>query len=141
MKFFIFAFSLFFSVLCSAASDSVGVFHRPDKVIILISDNMNGRLFNFLVAANFVVGTPWETQNSDFRISCGMNPFKVGCTLVLKPSERVMIGERDVNFQTSLSDFGSKSQDVLSVDFESSMQDKLALSLDEGVMSLYATKK
>ncbi len=141
MRILMFTCSLLASLACDAAHDSVGVFHRPHKVVILVSEGHNARLTSFLAASNYISGSPWQTEQGDFKMSCGMDSFKVGCTISLYSSDRVIIGARDVRFSIPFSELGTSSQSTLAVEFESSQKDQLKLTMESGTFSLWATKK
>lgn len=140
----LFFWGLILSSLTShAALDHVGVFHRMDKVIILINEPIGGQLDRMLKALNGFgeENRKWISADGTFKISCGRGDTIMGCTIRFLPSENTIIGERDVTHEISLNELGTASSGNIEIYFESSRKDKFILSLQNNVLKIYATKR
>lgn len=137
LKLFGITFFLSLSVQAQNARDSVGVFHRSDKVVVLVTERSgNGRLENFMNAV--ADGDTLFLKNADesIHIRCGKSIKESSCTFRFHPSEFVQIGDRNVQGILPLKTRGSA--DVI---FESSMGDKFILKVTEQGLQFWAGKK
>jgi hypothetical protein len=137
LKIFGITFFLSLSVQAQSARDSVGVFHRSDKVVVLVTERYgNGRLENFMNAV--ADGDTLFLKNTDesIHIRCGKSAKESSCTFRFHPSESVHIGDRNVQGILPL-----KTRAHSEVIFESSMGDKFILKVTEQGLQFWAGKK
>lgn len=127
-----------------AQSDSVAVFHRPEKVIIQINEGYEGtrRLIDLL--ENLKQEKQFSTSSADenIKISCARGSEEVAsCIFKFLPGKNVIITNKKVEATINLSDLKLESVNNLEIYFESSMKDKFQLKITDGVLSISASKK
>lgn len=132
---------LLFCLNTLAATDHVGVFHRMDKVIILINEPTGGPLDHIISKLGLLGENKWLSEDGSFKMSCGKDPGRIGCTIRLLPSDDISIGERDAVMQISLNQIGVSYSESFEIAFESSRKDKFIFSLSNGILRIYATKR
>lgn len=141
--------SILFSVLLSllslsafAESDSVGIFHRNDKVVILLNEKgESARLQNFLNSLNVEYGFDFVSADKDVRITCGRNIDAATCTFSFFPSPNVIIGYKTLEAAIELKNSELNAAEEFSMYFESYMADKVFIKILDGHMYVSATKK
>lgn len=141
MKLFfkVFAVIFFLGSMASAqnARDSVGVFHRPEKVVVLVTERFgNGRLENFMNAVTADDTLFLKSQDESIHIRCGKSPKESSCTFRFHPSDSVQVGEKNVH-----AFLPSATQGLYEAIFESSMGDKFILKVTEQGLEFWAGKK
>lgn len=139
MKFFVFLTSFLLSVTALASLDSVGVFHRPDKVVVLVTDNNpSGRIQEFMTALGTDELFIWKNSDQSISIRCGRSSREASCTFRFFPSESVQIENKSVNAFISAEELASAD---FSIDFESSMGDRFILKNTAQGLNFEASKK
>lgn len=126
-----------------AASDSVGVFYRPEKVIVLVNERGEEADLQNLIRR---LGEGKDTfqaisQDKTIKVVCGKSTEAASCTFSFFPGENVSIGNRAVEAHTTLKDLGISLVDDISVGYESSMGDKFTLEVENGNIHFYGNKK
>lgn len=135
--------TILISSAAMAQSDSVGVFHRPEKVIILINEGNQGTsrlsdMMDFLkVGDNFQVFSP----DQNIKISCARGNGAATCTFRFFPGQDVLISPKNLEASTALSGLSLKTEGSFELYFESSMEDKFLLSIVDGHIHFSASKR
>lgn len=136
-----------FSAFASLGQDSVAVFHRPDKVIVLVTEKgLNSRLAQFMNSWALELNQTgrrealiWQSPNAEFTMRCFKNYDEHSCTFKLQPtSPFVNITPTAARIEFPLS--ASMLQDY-DFEFLSSRNDYFRLSSANDVLSLQAIKK
>ncbi|WP_413569756.1 hypothetical protein ACLWBD_04705 [Bdellovibrio sp. HCB117] len=122
-----------------AAADSVGVFHRPEKVIILVNEHgSHGRLQGFMEAIQAQDQLVWLSEDESIKIQCGRNSTDASCTFRFFPSDSVSVESRSVN---AFSEGKGLAKTPYEMHFESSNGDKFTLKVEEKGLSFWGSKK
>lgn len=130
------------SVSAIASADSVGVFHRPEKVVVLINERgVDGRLHQFMNQMG--AGSQLQVLSLDesLKIECGRQTDAVSCTFRFFPSEAIEIGQRFVKAEFAASDLTQALPTAFEMTFESSREDLFVLKSDGASLSLFAKKR
>ena len=125
-----------------AAADSVGVFLRPEKVVVLINERgMDGRLHQFMNQMG--AGSELQVLSSDgsLKIECGRKTDAVSCTFRFFPSENTEIGQRFVKSEFAAAELPQALPTSFEMTFESSREDLFVLKAGGGSLSLFAKKR
>lgn len=141
MKYLRLTFLLMFLAFSSAqaASDSVAVFHRPEKVMVLLKEwGSAGRLQQFLDAVGAQEGWQWFSPDESVKIECARAAAEAGCNIRLLPSDSVRISGRAVHAQIHTGDFVGTSYEM---SFESSREDRFHLKIDDQGLQVWAGKR
>lgn len=140
-KLFFLISSLLISSQLYAASDSVAVFHRPEKVAVLVNERGPGRLQALM--DNLGAGESLHVINNTdtVMITCGRNIEAASCTFSFLEGKDVLIESRKMSALARLEDLEIESSEAFETSFESSMEDKFAISVNEGVIHFSASKK
>lgn len=130
-----------------ASLDSVGVFHRPEKVVVLVSERgANTRLMNWMNAWSSERSFEILSEDESIRIQCGTNELlTTTCTFRLLPSRFVSI-EKGSSGKTA--DFDISLQNInreplvheFSMSFESSENHRFQISIENGILKALASK-
>lgn len=135
-------FALIFSTSVFAQADSVGIFHRNDKVVILLNEKgESARLQNFLNSLEVKYGFDFVSEEKDVKIVCARNIEAATCTFTFFPSHNVIIGHRTLEAAIDLTNSDLNVSEEFSMYFESSMADKVFIKIVDGNMFVSATKK
>lgn len=143
-------FCLLFSMEALAAWDSVAVFHRQEKVIVLINeDGQKGlptsRLQNFIDLFKDTDSIRFLSESTGIRISCGRDLEVSSCTFRFTPGSNTLIEERAVSAHLSLNEFSNLRMDIefegFEVSFLNSNGDRFRLWVDDQVMYFAGRKK
>ncbi|KYG62690.1 hypothetical protein AZI87_15495 [Bdellovibrio bacteriovorus] len=122
-----------------AAADSVGVFHRPEKVVVLVNEHgSQGRLQGFMDALQAQDQLLWLSQDESIKIQCGRNATDASCTFRFFPSDSVSVESRSVN---AFTEGKSLAKNPYEMHFESSNGDKFTLKVEEQGISFWGSKK
>lgn len=125
--------SLLFSLASFAASDSVAVFHRPEKVVVLLNEyGSHGRLHQMMDAWGASKELFWETE--EFYVNCGRAKAGITCTLRLLPAGNARIETKESFWE------GSGPAADFAVSFESSRGHGLEFSSRGGRISFHARR-
>lgn len=133
--------AILISSTAMAASDSVAVFHRPEKVVILINERgETGRLHD--VMSCFYVEDSFVTQNVDesIKIQCKRMTDAVSCSFRFFPATGIQIQDKTLKAQSSLKNLDLES-DNFEMSFESSREDRFSLKVLDGNIIFFAAKK
>ncbi len=133
--------SLLLSSQLYAASDSVAVFHRPEKVAVLVNERGDGRLQALM--NNLGAGESLHVINNTdtVMITCGRNIEAASCTFSFLEGKDVLIEARKMSAMARLKDLEIESSEVFETSFESSMEDKFSISVKNGEIHFAASKK
>lgn len=125
--------------LAHAAEDSVGVFHKSDKVVVLVNEEGSaGRLQRFMDFLGVTDQLQIISSDQSIKFQCRRNDRAASCTFRLLPSDNVFIGPGNVVAEAALVEIPAGE---FYMDFESSMQDYFQLRLKDGRVLLQANKK
>ncbi len=142
MKFLALFTALLLTNVALAAQDSVGVFHRPEKVIVLINEiGEAARLQNFMTNLNEGISLQKISDDKTIKFICKRTQSEASCTFTFLPGEKVEIGNRTLAAHTTLEDLKIESAEDFSASFESSRGDKFTLEIADGSINFYANKK
>lgn len=133
----------------SYGKDSVGVFHRPDKVIILVTERgLTSRLAQFMNLWNpslNITQNPeaiiWQSPDQELTIRCFKNYDEHSCTFKLLPTSTFV--EIHVA-QATLVDYplsGLGTVQDFEMEFKSSRDDHFRLVSTKDKITLEATKR
>jgi hypothetical protein len=139
-------FSIFAALQISAsafaASDSVAVFHKPNKVVVLVNTRLGDvRLEQFVEMVGGQGSLVTATRDSSIRINCGVNDSAASCTFGFAPSANVIILPKSVKAHASLRDLNLSVSEDYWTEFESSQGDKFILEIRAGELILTASKR
>lgn len=124
----------------NAQWDSVNIFHRPEKVVIVIGENGPGKvaqLMDLWPLESFRV----STANNDFELTCNRDSQSAGCNMRFFPSTDVTIGNRSVGARILLSELKSDLDRDWAQSFLNSNGDQLQLAVKDGVLTISAAKR
>lgn len=125
--------SLLFSLVSFAAADSVAVFHRPEKVVVLLNEyGDQGRLHSMMDAWGAGQELFWKTE--ELYVNCARTKSGVTCTLRLLPVGSARIEGKDSFWE------GSGPSGDFSFAFESSRGHRLDFSSVGGRISFHARR-
>lgn len=121
----------------NAAADSVGVFHRAEKVVVLINESgAQSRLQGFMDHLGAGEKFVWQSADEGIRLQCARRSSEASCTFRFLPSVDVQIGERDVH-----ATMPSAQQADFVMAFESSQGDRFELQSNGESYIIWASKK
>lgn len=124
-----------------AAADSVAVFHRPEKVIVLINERgESGRLHDMMNSMNVDSTLVTQTRDDSIKIQCSRIVDAVSCTFRFFPATGIQIKDKTLKARTLLSNLNLESENFEML-FESSREDKFVLKIIDGNINFYAAKK
>ena len=130
------------SFAAAPSRDSVAVFHRLEKVVVLVNEaGRNSRmqkLMEVLGGANDIL-----LLNSDqsIKMDCGRSETAVSCTFRFLPSAATQFGARSLDATASLSELQASATQDIEMVFESSRQDRFVISIVGPVIHFHAEKK
>lgn len=116
-----------------AGQDSVGVFYRPEKVVILINEAQGApRLQGLMEALGAQDTLVYQSADESLRIQCGRQPNAATCTFRVLQGVSSTIAPRRAEAFIPVSDLPVFAPYEMT--FESSMQDRFTLKVTyEGV--------
>ncbi|MBS1970971.1 MAG: hypothetical protein JSU04_11725 [Bdellovibrionales bacterium] len=130
------------STTAFAASDSVAVFHKPNKVVVLVNTRQGDlRLEQFVDMLGGQGSLVAATSDGSIRIKCGVGDTSASCTFGFAPSAHVTIMPKSVKAQISLRDLNLPASEDYWTEFESSQGDKFILEIRAGELVLTASKR
>lgn len=125
-----------------AARDSVAVFHRPEKVVVLVNEaGRNSRLQNWFDSLGAGAEIYALSADKSININCGRSEIAVSCNFRFLPSATNVFSPRRVDVQTSLRDMQLNPQADSEVSFESDRQDRFVITIANGQIRFHAEKK
>lgn len=134
--------SLQISTTALAASDSVAVFHKPNKVVVLVNTRQGDlRLAQFVDMVGDQDSLAAATSDGSIRIKCGVSDASASCTFGFAPSAHVTILPKSVKAQVRLRDLNLPESEDYWTEFESSQGDKFILEIRAGELILTASKR
>lgn len=143
MKTIILLTTLLLSQLALASQDSVAVFYRPEKVIVLINERIQAgvRLQEFM--NHFGATDSFMASNDDesIVITCGQSSTSSSCKFIFTPAQDVVIKDRTVTVKTSLRNFNLNNNGEFKMEFASSMNDKFFFTVSaDGDITMTGSK-
>ncbi|WP_374035152.1 hypothetical protein ACES2I_04960 [Bdellovibrio bacteriovorus] len=121
-----------------AAADSVAVFHRAEKVGVLLNERgAYGRIQQFMDAVGAEARYRWLSADESVKIECAREDVRATCTIRFLPSEIVKIQGRSVKAFVATKEFPQSFE----MAFESSMEDRFNLVLTPEGIELWAGKR
>ncbi|MBY0412680.1 MAG: hypothetical protein K2Q18_00870, partial [Bdellovibrionales bacterium] len=131
------------SAIAAEHTDSVGVFHRPEKVIVLINEGPYGtnRLSSFMDFLNVSDQLKAESLDKKIKLLCGRANGAASCTFTFFPGQDVIISAKKLEAKSTLSELNLKADGNFEFSFESSMSDKFNLKIDGDDITFKANKK
>ena len=129
------------SKLDLAKWDSVGVFLRTDKVVVLINERgSQSRLQQFMNLVKAQNDFDYLSEDQGLKISCGRSETASTCTFRLLPSSEILIGPRSVETAFECGKLHLNPDDQFHMEFKNSNGDQFALEVTNGRVHLLATK-
>lgn len=125
----------------SAAQDSVAVFLRAEKIVVLINEAQRGRVHEWMNHLGLGTDLVAVSEDGNIRLSCGRKVDVASCTFRLNPSARVRLDGKTVTAQASLAELQLPAVGNFEMTFESSRADKMVLKIQEGVLTITASKR
>lgn len=143
MKFMSLVLVCLVSVSAWAQRDSVGVFYRPEKTVVLVTENFHRsqRLLAMMQTLGAENRLLLISSDNSLKIDCGANLEVASCTFRFFPSEAVEIGNKNVEALINLTDLGVAQAADYEMIFESSMADRFILKIEKAQIYLYAHKR
>lgn len=130
---------LFSSLSVAAPADSVAVFHRPEKVVILVNEQgSHGRIQRMMNAWRAERDLYWHTEDGALMINCGRNLEAASCTFRLQPGPNVAIGEKEAAGHALITE---ETVEDIHISFTSSRDNFFELTVDKGELSLHTKKR
>lgn len=143
MKLMTVVLGLLISVSAWANRDSVGVFYRPEKTVVLATENLyrTQRLPAMMRALGAENRLLLVSKDNSIKIDCGASLEAASCTFRFFPSDVVEIGVKNVEALIAFVDLGVVDAEDFEMSFESSMADRFILKIKDGHVYLYAHKR
>jgi hypothetical protein len=149
MKYIFFSSLLSAIFAVSANWDSVAVFHRPEKVIVLMNEEgaqESSRLQNFMELFNKAVRVHYESGPDGIKIACDRAGDKATCIFRFTPGERAEIEDRSVRAYLPLKDlesfgFNLKNASSFEMKFLNSNGDQFHLWVEGDLLMFVGGKK
>lgn len=133
MKFIIIAL---FGLPAFAATDSVAVFLRPEKSVILINERgAQSRLQQLIKAFGPDKELLWESHDKVIRLNCARNDNAATCTIRLLPSINVQIENKRVFARAPIEGVSD-----LDLTWESSRFNRFNVKIGHGSINLTGQK-
>lgn len=133
---------LLFSFSAFAQRDSVAFFYRPHKIDVLLNERGEvSRLQNFMNYFEAGHELSLLSEDHDIKIQCARLVDKATCTLTFYPSTDVLTVNRELQVTKRLSSFGLERNDEFEMHFQGSMKDNFHLVINDGVLTISASKK
>lgn len=137
----VFCFTLF-SFSTFAQRDSVAFFYTPQKINVLLNERGEvSRLQSFM--NYFEVGHELilHSQDGDIKFECARMIDKATCTFTFYPSKDVQTVNRELRVLKDLANFNVTRTDSFEMHFQGSMKDNFHLLINDGVLTISASKK
>lgn len=120
-----------------AAKDSVALFLRPEKSVILINERgANSRLQHLIQAFGPEKELLWESEDKNFRFNCARDESKAECTISLLQSGGVLIAKKEVMAAANIL---RQTTDV-SLEWASSRENRVTIEIFKGNLRIHGTK-
>ena len=120
------------------AWDAVGIFHEPDKVVVLINERTSGSPGKLMGFTDLFDGhkVDFTSEEGNIRIVCTANTVASGCTMRFQPGANVTVGEKSVDSSLPIEAFKKVNIDPeaapgLDISFENSNGDTFRLWIHE----------
>lgn len=138
--------SAFFVHALASSWDSVAVFHRPEKVIVLVhedgvADLQNNRLRRFMSLFGQESSLVIEFKEGDLRIQCAKDDFRARCSFRILPGVRAGIEPKKVVGHWRLKELFEGNDSTFQADFLNSNGDAFAITVSENNLWLIGSKK
>lgn len=124
-----------------AASDALGVFYRPEKTVVIISQNgVQSRLQKWLKYIGAKQDAIILSSDNSFQMGCVRDVTMARCQFRLIPSSLVQFTNKKFQAHIPLKDLGLADAGPIEVPFESSNGDRLDLVVSDGILHIYGGK-
>lgn len=132
----------FSSSLAFAGRDSVAVFHRPEKVVVLFTENFSRstRILDLVGALGGSDSFELASADGSVRVRCNKSPDAGSCTLTFRPSPTVSIAPKTLSVSHPLTDLAPTAGST-EIFFESAQDDRVSILVDDGRFTLEASKR
>ena len=143
--FFLLSFTLFFGQAPASASgaralahwDSVAVFLRPTKVIVLINERgSQARLQNFMSLLQAQTDFEYLSDDSSLKISCGRNETAATCTFRFLPGPLNQISSKSIETTIGSDKLNLPADQNFQMLFNNSNGDRFSLEIANGKIHL-----
>jgi hypothetical protein len=125
-----------------ASYDSVAVFHRSEKVVVLINEQDQGRLQAWMNHVGDEEDMLIEAPDKSIRLNCGRNREAATCTFTFLPSEFVQIGNNKTLYvEIPLEALRLPHLTAFEMKFQSSREDRFVLNIENDKLLVRATKR
>ena len=141
IKFIFITMTLLASFPAWSASDSVGVFLRAEKVVVLTKELSHNRLTGFMDAFHAGEKLFMDATTDGFKVVCRRDETKAACTFSFFPSPFVTIGPKRLQAEIPIQSLGTEVPSDFAMTFESSREDRCILELNNGSLKVLATKR
>jgi hypothetical protein len=122
--------------------DSVGVFLRPTKVVVLINERgSHARLQQFMNLVHAQTDFDFLSEDSSLKISCGRNESFSTCTFRFLPSPQNQISAKSVETVIDSAKLNLSSDQIFQMQFKNSNGDQFLLEVADGRVHLLGQKK
>ena len=130
------------SIQAMAAADSVAIFHKPQKVVVLITELGEGERLQTMMNY-FELGQTMMVTNAEgsIKLTCGRKQHSASCTFSFIPGPNSTIENRTLWASATLSELGLTSLDDIEITFKSSNLDKFTLNVSGDHVTFTAAKK
>ena len=133
---------LLLSTQALANRDSVAFFYTSKKVNVLLNEKkVNSRISQFMDVVGAHDNMLLVSQDGDVRLGCAREDDRGTCTFTFYPSPTVLIANKELRVDKELADFHLPDDLEFSMNFKGSMKDELNLSISNGRILIFATKK
>ncbi len=122
-----------FALTAYGSTDSVAVYHRPEKVIVMVNEYGQAPRLNTVLTA-FAQKERLIFETADFSMKCAKGRQGIGCNLRLLPFGDGKIGAKDAAWQ------GATDAQDFAVEFEGSRGHYLQLSAESGILSFHSRR-
>lgn len=136
-------FLCLFSLSAWSQRDSLGVFHRSDKVVVFLGElTARGQRLNEIMDA-FTTEHQLKLESTDQSVSmvCSRISQAGSCTISLTPSAHVQIGHnKDVTVNVPLNDLNLNPSQPFDFIFKSANGDYMEISINDPGLKIFAKK-
>lgn len=134
--------SIFISSQAMAARDSVAFFYSAKKVNILLNERASaGRIQQFMDLFKAEDSLFLINADQDVKLGCARELDRATCTFTFYPGNNVEFETKEIFFKQDLAEFGVVVSEDFEMSFESSMKDKMKLSVEDNVLYITGSKK
>jgi len=122
-----------------ASRDSLAFFYKPNKVSVLINElTPYGRLGDFM--NQFTTEASFQREADGFKMSCSRTLRGAGCRFHFTPEDNILIQDRTLSAQFDLEAMEPTLNDSFVVNFASSANDKLRITIEDNTLIFEGSK-